>query len=697
MFKNRIIDDGCEKWEMVCPYILRMYKELDIVETKKASYYNIPISFDIESSSFYENGEKRACMYLWTACVNGFCFYGRTWDEVLKFFDKLTTMLGCDNSLRIIVYVHNLPYEFQWIRKLFTWSDCLFLKSRTPIYAVTEGIEFRCSYILSKMSLAKVGENLQTYKVKKMVGDLDYKKIRHSETPLSDAEMKYAENDVRVVAAYIKEEIEKTPGHKISQLPYTNTGFVRQYLKENTIHNKDKNVAIQYRKLMNRLTLDGEKEYNLLKQGFAGGFTHANAYHARRKIPNVASFDFTSAYPAVMCLEQFPMSKGKRVYISTKEEFNEYIKKYCAIFEVTMYGVESKLKGDNYISSSKCYELEDCVEDNGRVASASKLSVVLTNVDWEVVRKCYTCERFQIGMMYIYRKALLPTSLVRCILDLYKTKTELKDIESKVVEYMVSKGMINSVYGCVVTDINKDTITYEDDEFIIAEKDTAKNIDIYNNNKHRFLFYPWGVWVTSYCRRNLWSGILECGDDYIYSDTDSIKIKNYKSHIGYIEKYNKYIQDRINYVSNAKHIEKYMFSPANYKGETFTIGTWDFEGVYKYFKTLGAKRYMVQTAKGNSLTVSGLNKEVAIPYLESQDNDIFELFNDDMVIPKEYSGRQTHTYIDIPTDGIVIDYLGNCCEYHEESSMHIEESEFTLSMSDFYINYLASIMKGLPH
>ena len=79
--------------------------------------------------------------------------------------------------------MHNLSYEFQFIRRQFEWDKIFFLDVRKPVYAVTKtGIEFRCSWKLSSKSLAKVGEDLQKYTVHKKTGDLDYKLIRTSIT-----------------------------------------------------------------------------------------------------------------------------------------------------------------------------------------------------------------------------------------------------------------------------------------------------------------------------------------------------------------------------------------------------------------------------------------------------------------------------------------------------------------------------------
>ena len=56
-----------------------------------------------------------------------------------------------------------------------------------------------------------------------------------------------------------------------------------------------------------------------------------------------------------------------------------------------------------------------------------------------------------------------------------------------------------------VTDICRDEIDYEssrlDSGWNKARPNLATAIEKYNNSSQRFLYYPWGVWVTAYARR----------------------------------------------------------------------------------------------------------------------------------------------------------------------------------------------------
>ena len=64
-----------------------------------------------------------------------------------------------DNPYKICVVVHNLSYEFQFIKDFFNFEKILCTSPRKIIAAETEQIVFRCSYFLSNQSLEKFLKN----------------------------------------------------------------------------------------------------------------------------------------------------------------------------------------------------------------------------------------------------------------------------------------------------------------------------------------------------------------------------------------------------------------------------------------------------------------------------------------------------------------------------------------------------------
>lgn len=662
-------------------------------------YYNIPCAFDLESTSFFQQSEKVAIMYVWTFAINGICILGRTWNDFVDLTDRLHERLNTSKTLRLLIYVHNLSFDFSFFRKWLSWDKVFASKSRTPIFAVTDtGLEFRCSYLLSGYKLETIAENhLRKYKIRKLVGDLDYDLIRHSATPLTEKEIQYCLNDVKVVCAYIQEKIENEGG--IQNIPLTKTGYVRKYCRSMCFGEQEKDpieqeiIKATYLKYMCRMRLKVE-EYFQLKRAFQGGFTHANPFCVDKVFYDVSSFDFTSSYPAVMLSEKFPIASSEIVRLPiSEEEFEETIHNFCCLFELEIFDLEPLIWYDNYISRYRCRELKGPVCSNGRVVKAEHLKITVTEQDFFIIRRFYKWSRIQIANLRRYRKGYLPKDFIKAILKLYKDKTELKGVEGSELEYMQSKEMLNSCYGMCVTDIVRDEITYINNEWDgegsrKKEKKPEQNVDViidkYNRNKSRFLFYPWGVWVTAYARKNLFTGICEFGEDYIYSDTDSVKVINADRHKKYIEKYNEIIQFRIAEMLKRYNLPIDSAAPKNKYGVAKPLGVWEYEGDYKRFKTLGAKRYMVETDKGVNITVSGLNKSVCVPYIFQQSENPFEFFSDGMTIPGEYTGKKTHTYIDDERRGVVTDYQGITHEYYEKSSVHLSNSPYELTGIDFF-------------
>jgi hypothetical protein len=399
-----------------------------------------------------------------------------------------------------------------------------------------------------------------------------------------------------------------------------------------------------------------------------------------------------------MVSEMFPMSRFKQVdNITDRKTFDEYLIKYSMVFDVKFTNLKTKITQETYFSESKAISATKTIINNGRVVAAEEFIITLTDVDFEIVNNVYTWEQLELSNVRIAHKNYLPKSVVKSILDLYQDKTTLKDVKGSETEYMLSKCMLNSIYGMCVTDIVKDNAVY-DTEWKVEKVNIDDEIDNYNNSKTRFLFYAWGLWVTAYARRNLWTGILSVGNDYIYSDTDSLKLFNYNNHIPYIETYNANIIKKLELMCDYFKFDKKLLSPKTQDGTIKTIGIWDFEGTYSNFKTLGAKRYMDYDGKKPTITIAGLSKQNGMNYLlENSNNDInavFKSFDDTLNIPADRTGKMTHTYIDQEFKHLVTDYQGNTCQVNPLTSIHLEKCEFTLSISDQYKNFLTQLNNG---
>lgn len=119
-----------------------------------------------------------------------------------------------------------------------------------------------------------------------------------------------------------------------------------------------------------------------------------------------------------------------------------------------------------------------------------------------------------------------------------------------------------------VTDICKDEeiCTFEKGwSRIPAEGNEAMHIDKYNSDPNRFLSYAWGVFITAYARRNLFTGIMAMGKDYVYCDTDSIKFLNMDAHKAYIEDYNSNVIRKCTECLEYWDLDPTMLSPKNKK------------------------------------------------------------------------------------------------------------------------------------
>lgn len=635
----------------------------------KAYYYDISCALDTETTNLIQDEEhKYSWIYIFQIMIGDVFITCRTFPELKTIFGNLKNMYNLSEKQRLIIYIHNLPFEFQFMRTEFQTSELLARKNRAvfKVFLSEFGIELRDSLILSGMSLAKTAENLTSHNIRKLKGDLDYNLIRLPNTPLTDTEIGYCYNDVKIICDYIDEQ--RSMYGDIAKIPLTNTGRVRRFVKQNCFHTeinpKTHKKCIPYKNLMDRLTIE-VAEYAYAKQAFLGGYTHANARYSKKLLKDVHSIDFTSSYPTVMISEKYPMSKGAFIKLDIwgYQDFKSFLKDRVALVMVEIWNMETRPEiPDDYISSSRLFEHgKNIMRNNGRVHKADYAKLIITSVDLAQIVSCYKYDKIHIIDGYFYYTDYLPREIIESILELYQKKTTLKGVKGKETEYLLSKGMLNSCYGMCVTDIVSDEQVCDKTGWHEIPADIEKCINQYNKNPNRFLSYIWGVFVTAYARNNLFNGIRSIGIDYVYCDTDSIKFLNKPKHDAYITDYNNEIIRKCRACLDYYNIDYTELCPKTIKGVEKQIGVWDYEGKYEYFKTLGCKRYLTYANGVYDLTCAGLpDKNGLTALLKDGSNiiDVFNRFSDDFKVDSEHAGKLAHFYNDEPYKINVIDYNG---------------------------------------
>lgn len=677
-----ILNDGVPIYTIIGPDKTSKYRNV--------KYFDVFGAFDIETTSYFKGEKKLATMYLWQFSVNHVFIYGRKWEEFIRLMGLIHDEYGTSEELRFVVYVHNLFYEFNFLHKYFDWHMVFAREEGSPIRAVTtSGIEFRCSYMLAGKSLRSLCDdyNLPTKKE-----HLDYSKLRFWWTELDQDELSYARADVYAVEEYIQTQIKRCGS--IARIPYTRTSYVRQAVCDACYG--DRNDGKKYLNFIRNLRILSPDNYKSLKRAYQGGFTHANSWRVGRTYSNVGSYDLTSSYPAVMCSELYPMSTPDFYEEMSKECYLSMINHYAIIADITFECLESKTEVDNILSASKCTSLLNARLDNGRIDYCDSCTVTLTEVDFKLVLLYYNVGDWKAENCYVYTLAYLPKPIIETVLDAYGKKTELKGVVGRELDYLIGKENNNSIYGMTVTDIVQDNVTYREHEWATNTPHIEDALSMYHNARRRTLYYPWGVYVTAYARNNLLRTMLEVGTDYIYADTDSIKLLHPEKHDAVFTDYNRRIARKLRACLNYCDIPVDRSIPLDIKGRPHPLGAWDNEGVYDRFKAMRAKCYLTETKGKLRITVAGCNKDGGSDYL-AMFEDPFAVFDWDLDIPPEYAHRMTATYISDPTSDTVADYRGKVGTWREESSVVLIPTAYHLNQTKEFADFLRIFRMGVDN
>lgn len=664
---------------------------------KGESFFEIGGGFDTESTTISEKTSKHgkiqtnvlqcfAYAYQFSIGTNVLIF--REISEVRNFLkDFLTELINFNikrkNKVKFIFWVANLSHDFQFIKELlkeFHVTNFFAKGVHNVLMCELENVlQFREIIGLMGHSLNDIAKKY--CKTQKLIGDLDYSKIRTSITHLTNEEINYMKNDVLILSEAHTTVLQMFT-QKNFNIPYTTTGLVRQYVKKHI-------YSISYEKKINEKLIPCENDFNLIRNfGYVGGLCGCNFNDVIKSHKGVQCFDFTSDYPHIMLKRKFP--SGEIIQAKNIEEIKKAIaekKHYYAFIECN---INSKFNHGS-ITTNKVVNFEKIknklIVVNNKVVQGDNLIIIINEIELKTIRLLYDLKINKILKFYYFTEsAHIPKHLKQSIEYFYIHKSEIKKEgtheTTRKVEYKDTKSQLNAVYGMCATRAYKKTYFFNDE---------TKEIDIkeksWSEIKSEFWLNPYiAFYTTSYARLLIAKFISLSPDTVIQYDTDSIYCKD--------DKLNKYIDIYNDRVSK----ENKCFKSEHLKD----IGYFVKDGFYDVFYTMGAKRYITEKKGKITATIAGLPKESISNYLTNHRinnsefyNQIENLINTDIIFnfmdckkfASVYSDEFEHfEYI---TDYEGLTHKQYCCGYHA-----ITEIDFNLFLDVSLCLYLSNTLQN---
>lgn len=599
-------------------------------------YWYKPIFLDIETSHNHYQAAPKTWITSICCRFNGHTRLFRNVDKWVEWMKLLIILYSLNADDRMVVYIHNASYDLSYLIP--------YIQRDLPGYENKSGImdgkkiivyqqppfEFRCTYLLTGKSLEMWGKDFDV-EHKKKIGMYDYNKIIFPDTPLSDQEQKYIENDVICMEECFAKQLEFTKDN-VATIPLTATGYVRRDLR--TACNND-----YYRNnYFNNSVLNAES-YLFCLNSYAGGYTHNNRFlRSTVQVGPIGHRDFRSHYPTQIRCYPLPFGKAEVYYDCTKKyhrkrhgdiRINQILDLHPRFYTISKILItKCELININecsmpFMQRSKMFQLADnsrLICDNGRLLKMIRGSFVtyLDTYTLQIISEQYNLE-YEVIKVYRFKNKMCPDCISGVIDQYFAGKTNYKmEVKRCAAEYgegslpwlnasihmMLSKIRLNAIYGCMATNPLKDDYMMDfradPEEPIVhnAKYSTLEEIEeglqVYYGKRNSFLPYQVGCAVTSLARFELYQYIKCIGyDKVLYCDTDSIFYFKDPE-----------VEKRIEALNKEKHkTAAYIVSAS---GERIYYDVFEAEPDITHFKGLHSKCYGVVENGRLKITIAGI-------------------------------------------------------------------------------------------
>ena len=703
------------------------------------SYFLTGSAYDTESSTIMHteeiNGEKHYCIdacfvYHIQFAIDENYYTFSTFRDFITWLQYYIQFIQQENVSRetpskMIIWVANLSHEWafmkNYIKSSFNITKCFAKERRAPLLIeLNECVQFRETIGLFGHSLADIAKNWCT-KYKKLKGDLDYSKIRHFNTSITNKkEQLYMKYDVliltemhhAIINAYRRET-------GVIYIPYTVSGFVRLKLKRSIEEDEELTATrenlggkwlnksnVSLLKNRNQKLFTCARDWNILRQyAFAGGVVGSNIAYVGKTQKGVKCADITSDYPYQMLTKKFPHGK---IQVGTDADYKQckqkklpffmlaYVEEMTAKTNHAIYS-QHKIVNDKKYGDSKIINRHglprDMIINNGKLLTGKNLIVAWNDVDEQAYNLAYDIKGIVVLKLWFFPWGYkqLPEWLTRCVITDYITKAKLKATGQKdTIEYKDAKRDVNTYFGTLATRCED----IFDNLDCLAWFMPSKEYDFSDLKYNTWLNPYWAFYVTSYARKMLIENIVKYPDAILQYDTDSLYYKPNKQGV-------QLENDLSTFNQQCVKNNKKLFRDVPDKEFIFDLGTWDFDEPYDNFICMGAKKYIKEHDGIIETVIAGLPK-TAIPKQNKRYHikHVFDYYNPilketDIVIKHMFVNKFASVYDDTPVEKYVPikDYNGETVLQPVTSFHALAPIDFTLSVADDYMKQIKAFQK----
>ena len=477
---------------------------------------------------------------------------------------------------QLSIFTHNLKFDSDFIIwwLLHGHGEIRDEVRENVLYSFTgiwDGVTvtFRDSLKIFPESAAKLGE---LYNIPKLKGEWDYNKFRTVETPISPEEWGYIDHDVMIISRALAD--------------YRSRGYYENTLASIAYNDRLRRTFPKFKKTWARRLKNKDYErfqaafprdirpldYELhshLMMGYYGGISYLNPLHACKDLTGIHSYDVHSMYPDKMAHYRLPVGDPLIIDRPSQEEAWRMIDFYsCVMVDWEDLSLDLK-SADNFPALMFPTIPQTSVRMEGKIIKCRGEIAVLTGIDCKIMRSEYNILSGRITRLYLFKtKKGMYKEFVDYWMDIKSGADRvLNDPDStpqqkhaaKILRTLAKK-MLNSSYGKDGTKLLREPhFTYLDPDTDLLESDIKVELA-----KVEY-YLPTAIFICAWARWQLWSAVKLLRRDFVYCDTDSVKV--------------------------TEAGKKILETSPEFRIDPYELGTWGYEGEYITARFVRQKTY----------------------------------------------------------------------------------------------------------